>query len=146
MSVRTIKESGQIAGYQALKGNGAAGATEFFSVAKYGDEARGMAEARSAWWQAARPKSIRPAMLGNRGGIPGLQLIYQASKREGDPPVLYAKATWSVAGKNVKRMYSTQVHGKAEAVAMSMAARERGAGVSIGRTVAEVVAILEVRL
>lgn len=147
MSVRTIKRAGKIVGYQAIAGAGGAGKSAYFGVATHGDaqakeKAAWYAEHMAAWVRPAR----RPAMLGNAGGIPGLQLVYQPSRREGDPPVLYAKATWVASGRNVKRMYSTQVHGKEGAVAKAVAARERGASVKIGRPIAEVVAILEERL
>lgn len=144
MSIRTIRRAGEIVAYQALAGAGHKGTTEHFSVAEHGlDQALALASERSLQLAAAHPKKPRPAMLGNAGGIPGLQLVYQASRREGDPPTLYARATWRHGGKNVKRNYSTQLHGKSEAVAMAMAARERGAGVALGMTAAQALAVLE---
>lgn len=144
MSVRTIRRAGVIVAYQALAGSGRQGATTHFGVAEHGREkALALAQERSGQLVAAHPKKPRPAMLGNAGGIPGLQLVYQASRREDDPPTLYARATWRHGGKNVKRNYSTQRHGKTEAVAMAMAARERGAGVALGMTVVQALAVLE---
>ena len=146
MSIRTIRRRGTIIAYQALVGNGSAGRTAYFGVHTHGDSTLAMAQQAELKLKATAPRVQRPAVGSNAGGIPGLQFVYTPSKRDGDPPILYAKATWSKNGRNIKRCYSAQKHGKADAVALALAARERGAGVAVGLTVAEALAVMESRL
>ena len=143
MSIRTIRKAGKIVGYQAIGGSGGAGQSAYFGVATHGDEkAMELAQERADELEAEHTAAPRPAQQGNAGGIPGLQLVYQ----QANPPILYAAATFRKDGRNARRAYSTQVHGKEGAVALAMAAREHGAGVQIGMTPREVLAVLEAQL
>ena len=143
MSIRTIRKAGKIVGYQAIGGAGGPGLTAYFGVATHGDaEALRLATARADEFEAEHATAPRPAQQGNAGGIPGLQLVYQ----QADPPVLYAAATFRKNGRNARRAYSTQVHGKEGAVALALAAREKGAGVRLGLTAREALAALERQL
>lgn len=142
MSIRTIRKAGKIVGYQAIAGAGGPGLSAYFGLATHGAEkALELAQARSDELEAGHP-TTRPAQMGNAGGIPGLQLVYQRA----DPPVLYAAATFRKNGRNARRAYSTQVHGKEGAVALALAAREKGAGVSLGLTACDALAALERQL
>jgi len=142
MSIRTIRKAGKIVGYQAIAGAGGPGKSAYFGVATHGDAG---AMEKAKWYaghlaESTRP-AHRPAQMGNAGGIPGLQLV-----ATGKTPVLQAVATFTVGGRNVKRAYSTQRHGKVGAVALALAAREAGAGVKLGLSPGTVLAILEQQL
>jgi len=142
MSIRTIRKAGKIVGYQAIVGAGGPGKSAYFGVATYGDAA---AMEKARWYAGhlaeALPPAHRPAQQGNAGGIPGLQLV-EAGKRR----VLVAVATFSEQGRNARRAYSTQRHGKLGAVTLALAAREAGTGVKLGLSPGAVLAILEQQL
>lgn len=132
MSIRTIRKAGQVIAYQAFVGSGGPGQTTYHPVTDQGaDQALALATAAEAALLALHPKRPRLALQGNTGGIPGLQLVYMRSRRD-DPPILYAQAQWTADSTGHNRKYSTQKHGAVGAVALAMAARERGIGQKTG--------------
>ena len=132
MSIRIIRKAGEVIAYQALVGAGGPSQTAYFPVSSHGtDQALALAAAAAAALLAQHPKRPRLALQGNTGGIPGLQLVYMRSRRD-DPPILYAQAQWTTAGTGHNRKYSTQKHGNVGAVALALAARERGIGRKTG--------------
>lgn len=136
MGIRTIRSNGNIIAYQALAGAGGKGKSAYFGVATHGAE-KALALATAAALGMLKPPPFRQAQMKNTGGIPGLQLVYYPSRREGDPPILYAQATWSRNGTGHSHKYSTQKHGNLGAVELAMAAREKGVGRPVGISVHE---------
>ena len=141
MGIRTIRSGGSIIAYQALAGAGGKGKSAYFGVSTHGAE-KALSMAAAAALSMRETPPVRPAQLGNAGGIPGLQLVYYPSRREGDSPILYAQATWSRGGVSHSHKYSTQKHGNVPAVELAMAAREKGSGQACGMTAIEAYAAM----
>lgn len=134
MGIRTIRNGGTVIAYQAIGGTGKSGASQYYSIARYGSAvALLMAKHRASELESGAPRRVYKPRWRNASGIPGLSFEYQVFS-DGGVPIAYAVATWYKAGRNCASRFSTQKHGMLGAVELAMRRREAGTGQPLGIT------------
>ena len=140
MPVQPIKHAGQVVAYQARVGSGGPGLSKCFSLATHPDaEAQAHAALPGLLVAAALPARAGRTTVANSTGTPGITARY-----EGD--VLRIGATWVREGRNCAVGYSVERNGLTGAVALAIAARERGARIKLGVSPETVLAAMQPHL
>lgn len=141
MSIRTITVDGRVAGYQAIAGAGGRGLSSYTPAGR--PDALAAAAAKSAELVAKRTAELKQQRTDK---LRGLRMCLRPSKREDSPPILYVEAQWQQGGKHRHRSFSTNRHGRLQAVVLAMRAIERGTDTIITMTPNEVADELTARL